>query len=121
CYTVSGNGYGACGAYQYGNFDDFTINVNALTTGTTNAISNNKQMQLIEANPNPATDFVAVTIKNSDISDATLQLTDISGKIIQTQSMNKEKEVLDVSALSKGIYFLHFTNYLSSQCIKLVK
>jgi hypothetical protein len=25
--TVGANGYGACGAYQYGNYDDFTLNV----------------------------------------------------------------------------------------------
>jgi GEVED domain/Secretion system C-terminal sorting domain len=39
-YTIgNANGFGGCGAFQYGNFDDFTLNITGACTATNNTMS----------------------------------------------------------------------------------
>lgn len=113
------NGFGPCGSYQNGNFDDFSAHVTAQTIGILDPTANN--LPYLEAIPNPATDAVTVTIRNFETGNTTLQLTDLTGKIIQTIKVDNEKEVLDISTLSKGVYVLRFFDDTYSQSIKLVK
>ena len=119
CYSTSANGYGACGSYQYGNFDDFTVSVSGLPTGITADAENN--LPLIELNPNPASSFVNVTVRNYKNHDAHLRLMDVTGKIICSFKVTKEKETLDISALSKGFYVLNYYDGVNWESLKVVK
>ena len=117
CYTVSGNGYGPCGSYQHGNFDDFTVSITSLPTSVTeqeNAVK-------IEASPNPIQDFLSVSIPNVKNVNAQLHLADITGRFIQDFSVTGNKQVLNFSNLPAGIYILNYRDGNNSQTMKIVK
>lgn len=54
--------------------------------------------------PNPAKDRVRVEWNAKE--RATLTLLDISGKVIQSQTLNQNYSDIDVSRLSNGIYLI---------------
>ncbi|MCX6290472.1 MAG: GEVED domain-containing protein [Bacteroidetes bacterium] len=118
-YTVgSGNGWGGCGSYQYGNFEDFTVTIVG-SVGIPNIAGNN--LPVMSASPNPATTEITVTMNDIKGKEAKLQLMDITGKLIRTIDVRSEKEVLDIADLSKGIYILHYADGDRGQDIRLVK
>lgn len=66
--------------------------------------------------PNPAQNNVTVTLTN--LSNESLTIKDVSGKIVLTKSMaNSLKHTVDISQLASGMYFLSFTD----QVVKLIK
>jgi len=76
--------------------------------------------------PNPSKDVInlkAGSVKDADIS---IQITDISGKIVLSENLNfksnAEEVQLNISSLSKGLYILKLlTDKSESQFIKLIK
>lgn len=116
--TVGPNGYGPCGSYQYGNFQDFTVNVIG-SVGIPDIKDN--ASPLVQVSPNPAATSLTVTMKSYKGNDTNIQITDVAGKIVSTLSVTKETEVMDISALSKGIYILHYTEGVHHQDIRIVK
>lgn len=116
-YSVSANGYGGCGSYQYGNFDDFTLKV----IGSSGTINPDANSNLIKASPNPANDFIKVTVNSFSSDNATLQLCDVSGKRIEVLKVYSAETVVDMRSYSKGIYFINYTNGDERQTIKVVK
>jgi hypothetical protein len=113
------NGEGGCGNFQYGNFDDFTINVVNPAAGIENPNAVDKLVLLIS--PNPATDIVSVTMSSYKGNDARLRITDITGKIIETYSVSNTKMDLDISKLANGIYILCYTDGIYNENIRFVK
>ncbi|PBQ30585.1 hypothetical protein CNR22_01955 [Sphingobacteriaceae bacterium] len=91
----------------------------ALTTGTITGI--NEQVDLrssVSVYPNPFAD--QITIKNSNLK-TDVQLSDLSGKIIETQ--NSESGLLEFNThnLNAGIYFLKVTSQGATLTYKIVK
>lgn len=52
--------------------------------------------------PNPANDYVTVTARSS----GTLQITSLTGEILNYQTINEGQTVVDLSQLSSGVYML---------------
>lgn len=71
-----------------------------LTTGT--AMNNNEP--LISVWPNPAT--ASVTVGTGNLTDGYIQLSDITGRIIFTQSIQQAFTTIDLSAYERGIFFI---------------
>jgi thiol-disulfide isomerase/thioredoxin len=61
----------------------------------------------IQVYPNPAEDLVNVTIDATLKSAFSLTLHDMTGKIIQTQSITSSSNALDLVDLSPGMYFIN--------------
>lgn len=101
CYTSSSNGYGPCGSYQYGNFDDFTVSINALTTGATHLIENPVGVKVY---PSPASDFIHVAMQED--TKAIAGLYDMAGRLVEKEIFTQKNNILNVSGLSPGIYHL---------------
>jgi hypothetical protein len=119
CFTVSGNGYGPCGSYQYGNFDDFTVSINSLPTSAPDLTSNST---FIKAFPNPVSDFLTISIPDWGRGNhAQLKLTEATGRLIQHIDVTTGNQVLDVRSLAKGIYFLNYADEINTQAIRIVK
>ncbi len=68
--------------------------------------------------PNPASDFV--TISNTEVSNFSVQIMDITGKIIKEENINTSTAGFDVSNLNKGIYLLKITQNAQSFIQKLI-
>jgi hypothetical protein len=77
-----------------------------LQTSTTNKI----EPQLhINAFPNPASDFLHLTLNETDFSASKLSIFDFKGMKILEQSVKSNDEKINVSALSPGLYLLRYT------------
>ncbi len=71
---------------------------------STSKLSTNSRS--ISVYPNPADSKIKVAIKGSSIQQASVQITDISGKTcLSIQNFNLENEI-DVSLLRAGVYFI---------------
>jgi len=68
--------------------------------------------------PNPASDFI--TISNSEANDFTIQIMDITGKIVKVENVNIASTTLDVSNLNKGVYLLKIIQDSQSLVQKLI-
>ncbi len=59
--------------------------------------------------PNPASNTFTITTSNF-VNSFTLEIVDIQGKKMHTQSITSANEVINISNLSSGIYFCKITN-----------
>jgi hypothetical protein len=109
-YTVTGEDINGCL-----NTTSFTQSV-SLCTGI-----NNQEKELgFSIYPNPNNGLVNIE-SNSLSASATIQLVDLTGRIIFNYSITSTKEQLDISHLSNGIYFLSFKNNGQSYIRKIIK
>ncbi len=72
--------------------------------------------------PNPASNNVAVDVTGLNDGRNTLELTDITGKVITTDVLNNGKTVLNVTDLSAGVYIVScYHNGVKAGTTKLIK
>jgi len=68
--------------------------------------------------PNPSASFITINSKNQPIEN--VKISDISGKqIIDLKNLNTETKNIDISYLSKGIYFISINNQVTKKLIKI--
>src|SRR5690606_28623908 len=98
------------------------IKVSALQTLPSYILSNNEFItSTFNVFPNPATNTVTIT-NNENIVVEQVTIYDISGKVINTQTFNKENEVqLNVEHLASGTYMLHIQTSEGTAVKKLVR
>ncbi|MBL7930993.1 MAG: T9SS type A sorting domain-containing protein [Bacteroidia bacterium] len=126
---------GSAGTYTWNNVvagNTFTINPTTTTaytvigtntvTGCPASVSYVQQVRLcdgIESNdqalqiqfyPNPAEHLLHVNFMDGVHREYTISLTDITGKIILSQSVSEGQTILDVSELKVGYYFIRFSD-----------
>lgn len=90
-------------------------NLYAYTTCTTNITLNcansNVSINEKESNPdfniypNPTSQHITVNINNFS-NQTNTEITDLTGKIIQSELIQSSNQVIDVSSLSKGVYLI---------------
>lgn len=99
CYTDTfPSGYGACGTYDYGSFQDFTLQVTdgvgvEETTGSPFSMS-----------PNPSNDAVTISGLSSKTS---VEVLDATGRLLEQHIAQGDRLVLDLSDRVAGLYFVH--------------
>jgi len=102
-YSAGANGYGACGSYQYGNFDDFLVNV-------VNVVGvhelNNTKVSLVNIYPNPSKDNISIRFDESIKEPAELSIRNLLGEVVMTKNIFTEDQQVDLSFLSKGSYII---------------
>lgn len=105
CYsTSSSNGYGPCGTYQYGNFDDFTVKIVSTQTGVEEF-----ENQKVSLSPNPVENNANVSVPEN-LLPVKYSIIDITGKEISKGIFTEVANSIDISGFEKGIYFLKFNN-----------
>lgn len=72
--------------------------------GVGTIISNEKITPLISIYPNPARDVI--TIEVADCKTERLEISNIVGKRLMTQSFKGEKQTIDISDFKPGVYFV---------------
>ena len=91
------------------------LTINQLPTGINGQISKNQ----ILCFPNPAEDFVTLQV-DAEWIGSLFQIIDISGKLVQTGSINSGQAALNLSKITPGIYFLKLQSDAAS-IVKIVK
>lgn len=69
--------------------------------------------------PNPTKDIVTISTENSD--EYSLELTDITGKVLLNKTYSGVENQLNISNLNNGVYFISLKMGDKSQTIKIVK
>lgn len=94
--------------YFAGNFGcGFTENLNVLWNTSVEEVNPAAEMSVY---PNPANTNLTVSISTNNKVDGTIQLKDMTGRVVMTQHAELAKTVLNVSALSGGIYTVTYTD-----------
>lgn len=102
--STNTNGFGPCGAYQYGNFDDFTINVTGSGIGMDELRKANAHLT---ASPNPTQGLVTVTMDDAAPVDR-IAVWSTDGRLVQQKSF-AERTVsaqVDLCELPIGMYMV---------------
>jgi hypothetical protein len=60
--------------------------------------------------PNPATSFVIEQLNDNSLLNTPLRLLDLNGRLITEQIITAQQQRIDLSQLSRGIYYLQFAN-----------
>ena len=122
------SGIGACSfaTDQFGEFEDYCIDI--ITNETTN--TNNTQIQdiLFQVNPNPVLygEVILNTQFPQAIREYSLDWLTADGKLVQSMNFknhpanNIQTKRLDVSSLEQGIYFLRFQSVESRTLVQKV-
>jgi hypothetical protein len=64
----------------------------------------------ITAAPNPAKDFIVVTMDRINNAGSTVQLFNASGNLVFTEKTNLSKININTSAFARGLYFIKIIN-----------
>lgn len=117
-YTVSANGYGPCGSYQYGNYNDFSAHV----TGSASVANiNASALPIFSAQFTAAGEDLIVITKNVDYGNTTLQVYDANGRLMTSKMVTNETEKVNVSLYAYGLYLLRLTSGGHTNTIKVIK
>jgi hypothetical protein len=102
------------------NSDLTPVVAEVLITGT-NEISGNGQIQIY---PNPASEFITLSTSQNINSNVLVSVIDVAGRIAQQASYNnmqaKAQHQMDISKLSKGVYFIKLNSGSEQHIQKLV-
>lgn len=71
--------------------------------------------------PNPATNIIVINAQKTSGKAYTATLIDVYGKTIKTIRLGGDKQLIDVSSLPAGIYFIRYADEVTSQTIKFIK
>jgi hypothetical protein len=69
--------------------------------------------------PNPASSVV--TISTPEVESTNLSVTDLSGKVVMTRSLNGIENTVDISTLSSGAYFFELSSDSKKEVVKILK
>ncbi len=75
----------------------------------------------VNAYPNPVTDDLTVKISGMQGANASIQITDVTGKLIESIIMTGTTETISMSRLAKGIYLLKYSDANHTQTIRVNK
>ena len=105
---------GCCSAIYF--FDD--VSVVADTSSDTTNINELNSKNIFSVYPNPANDFIKILIYKN--FPATLKIYDLLGMEMLTQKFDKNENVINLSSLSAGIYFISISLPSQSFTNKLI-
>ncbi len=113
-YTFTVNNVGA--------IDGNGVNIGMIgrTTNAVFIISGIKTNKIegLKIYPNPVTNYL--NISANEILDK-VSVTDISGQVIYTESINAMNKIIDFSSLSKGMYLIEISSKNSTSITKIIK
>lgn len=72
--------------------------------------------------PNPAADFVVLSVQNTTIENMTYMLYDVQGKLIENKKLNDSQTLISMADLANDIYFIKVLNNVSElKVFKIIK
>jgi hypothetical protein len=118
-YSEGDNGFGPCGSYQYGSFDDFTLDVTTTTSVPDLAADHAGS---IIASPNPTTGLVTLMLNNAVGARAEIILESMDGRVVGKWHGTEASTLrIDISDLPPGIYLLRNNTAIDARPLRIVK
>lgn len=100
CYNQSNNGFGPCGQYEYGNFQDFTLKI----SNPTSVIKSEKSNPLFVVSQSP--DFLKLTLQAPLPKNAAIRLFTLQGKVVGEFWPESGQCEIATTALPEGVYLV---------------
>jgi hypothetical protein len=88
---------------------------------TVDAVSQEANVQLISVYPNPAKDFVTVSMTDQNLIGSTIEMYNQVGQRIVAQKISQLQFQLNIGMVNTGIYYLKINDGKSRNVTKLVK
>ncbi len=87
-------------------------------------MNKNGNEKIFTISPNPASDRVTFNLSKDEGADAAIEIRDITGRLIYLRKLNKDDNLSNIDwnteGVSKGIYFVTFTNGGEKSIQKLI-
>jgi len=75
----------------------------------------------VQAFPNPVANELTVKVNGMMAADATVQLTDLTGKVITTVQLSGATTTIEMKGLANGVYLVKYTDANHTQTIRVTK
>jgi hypothetical protein len=75
----------------------------------------------VEAYPNPVSEQLTVQVYGGSDQNATVSITDVTGKVMKVVSVVNGKAEVNMNGLASGVYLVKYTDNNHSQTIKVNK
>jgi hypothetical protein len=75
----------------------------------------------IEAYPNPVSNMLTVKVSGTTGRDASVQVTDVTGKVVRTIQLVGTESSINMSGLANGIYLIKYSDADHNQTIRVTK
>ena len=114
----------ACEVFTYGEVEDYTVNISGSNSAL--PLANNKTISDFKTKlyPNPANQFTTLELVSDDYSEAAYKVVDLQGRIYIEKDQIKlngyHEEIIDISKMKPGIYFIIITNDSYKENHKLI-
>lgn len=108
-YTVNGTDANGCTGSA-----NITLNVNACT-----GLANNGAVAGFNVYPNP--NEGTFTVETANTSVKTIEVMDVTGRLIQSNTSSDQKVNFNLSGLANGIYYVKLVSDNTSEVVKIVK
>jgi len=117
--TVGENGYGPCGDYQYGNYDDFMINVTGSTIGMDEY---GMAATRLSASPNPTNGLVTISTDDATPLEQ-IAIRSADGRLVQQEVFTARTTTarVDLEKLPAGIYFVQSASKTGMRTVQVAK
>lgn len=100
----------SCGEIEYGEVEDYTVNINSTFNTRTNRITNSTNNSSWEIYPNPASGFVNINVETQEPRKLHIVVVDVLGRTVFERNINnlieKKHIQIDIKELKSGQYFL---------------
>lgn len=100
-----------CAGASFGQAEDYSISVGGL------AVSDVKKSE-VKVYPNPVVDIVNIEAADKVKS---VQVYDLTGKVVASQTLNAVKNQVNLSKLTPGVYVVNIQTEKGTQSVKIVK
>jgi hypothetical protein len=86
-----------------------------------NAGTNDKKESKFSITPNPAKDYIKISMKENVTGNIRLNIINNTGKIVYKQTLNTNERIIQLGFLSKGIYLVQIETDNANESYKIVK
>ncbi len=100
-----------CGTSSFGQVEDYTLNLTSLAVSTVNKAQ-------VKVYPNPVVDVLNI---EADSKVSTVQVFDLTGKVVSSHALNAVKNQVNLSKLTPGVYVVNIQTEKGIQSVKIVK
>lgn len=102
-----------CETFDYGEVEDYTVNIVNSTSSVMTAfndrasevLGNEANSRLVQLYPNPADNIINFSVRNIDVNEP-VRIFNNTGALVKELMIEEGQTQIDVSDLSKGMYFI---------------
>ena len=110
-------GLSARSYWIYG-YDQYGIVSEPYSVDIVTSMRTHKTINKLTIHPNPSDDIINVEIENPD--NATIEIYNVSGKLVFSKALSSMVEKIDISGLSEGMYFVRVRQEQNVSIKKLI-